>query len=131
MAAISQVSHFEPYTYVDYDWVADEKTKKLVIGLAVMLAIAQTAYKSKSQTTVAHSTIEAEIAAATDWTNAALYLCNILEEIGFPPRHATVIYEDNAAVIEMANAQRPTRHTKHMELEQLHYYSGVKLIRLF
>ena len=46
-----------------------------------------------------------------------MYLRSILEEIGLPPQHATIIYEDNAAAIEMANAQRPTRRTKHMELK--------------
>jgi len=82
-----------------------------------MIAGAPIAYKNKSQSTVAHSTTEAEFAAATDCANTALYLRNILEEIGLPPRHATVIYEDNAAPIEMANAQRPTRRTKHMEIK--------------
>ena len=114
MAAISQVSHFEPYVYVDSDWEADEKIRKSVTGLVVMLAGAPIAYKIKSQTILAHSTTEVEFATATDCVKTALYLRNIFEEIILPPRHATVIYEDNAAAIKMYNAQRPTRCTKHM-----------------
>jgi len=44
-------------------------------------------------------------------------LQSILKEVGYEPRHATIIYEDNAAAIEMANAQLPTRRTKHIELK--------------
>lgn len=60
--------------------------------------------RSKSQTTVAHSTTEAESTAAIACAKTALYLHSILEEIGLPPQYATKTYEENAAAIEIANA---------------------------
>ena len=89
----------------------------IYLGLALMIAGAPTAYKNKSQPTITHSTTEAEFTAATDCAKTALYIRSILEDLGLHQHNATKIFEDNAAAIEMANAQRPTRRTKHMELK--------------
>ena len=77
MEAINQDAIMEPYAYVDSDWAADSKTRKSVSGIAVMLAGGPIAYKSKSQTTIAHITTEAEFTAATDCAKTALYLRSI------------------------------------------------------
>ena len=77
--------------------------------LALMLVGGPVAYKSKSQPIITHSSIEAEFMAATDCEKTALYLCSLLEYMGLPQRSVTIIYEDNAAAIEMANAKKPTR----------------------
>ena len=82
-----------------------------------MLAGGPIAYKSKSQATISHSTSEAEFTAATDCAKTALHIRSILEELGLMCENATVIYEDNSAVIEMVNAQKPTRRTRHMDIK--------------
>ena len=118
MVELKDVSQLEPYAYVDSEWATDSKTRKPVTGLAVIPAGTPIAYKSKSKRTIAHSTIEAKFAATTDYAKMVLYLRSILKEVGYKPRHATIIYEDNEAAIEMDNAQRPTRRTNHMKLKQ-------------
>ena len=40
----------------------------------------------------------------------------MLDDLGIPQNSATQIHEDNDAAIAMANAQRPTRRTRHMEI---------------
>ena len=48
MEPINQVSIVEPYGYVDLNWDGDMTTRKLVTGLAIMLAGAPIAYRIKS-----------------------------------------------------------------------------------
>jgi hypothetical protein len=44
-----------------------------------------------------------------------LYLRSILHELGFPQELASIVFEDNAGALHMANAQQPTRRTCHMD----------------
>ena len=41
----------------------------------------------------------------------------MLNDLGIPQDSATPLYEDNRATIAMANAQRLTRRTMHMDIE--------------
>ena len=61
---------------------------------------------------------ESEFASMVDAGKAALYLRSILEEIGIEQIHPTPILIDNQGAQLMANAQRPTRRTRHVECNQ-------------
>ena len=39
----------------------------------------------------------------------------MLQELKMEQEHATIIYEDNNGALLMANAQRPTLHTHHLD----------------
>ena len=41
----------------------------------------------------------------------------MLQDLGISQDSATPLYEDNRAAIAMANAQRPTRRTRHMDIK--------------
>jgi hypothetical protein len=73
------------------------------------------AYKSKYQPTIALSTTEAEFTAASEAGKTTLYLRSILHELGFSQYLPTLLYEDNTGALHMANAQQPTRRTRHMD----------------
>lgn len=103
--------------FVDSDWAGGITIRKSVTCLVLMLAGDPVAYKSKSQPTVAHSNTEAEFSIATDCAKTAFYLCSILEELGLHQQNVTKTFEDNTAAIEMANAQRPTRQTRHVDIK--------------
>ena len=45
-----------------------------------------------------------------------LFVCSILWDLGVPQAAATLLYEDNNACIAMANAQKPTQQTWHMDI---------------
>ena len=75
-------------------------------------------YKTKYQDTVALSSTEAEFAAACDAGRAVLYIRSILDEINIPQDAATTIYIDNNGALMMANAQQPTRRTRHMDMKK-------------
>jgi hypothetical protein len=74
-------------------------------------------YKSKFQDTRAMSSTEAEFTAAAEAGKYILYVCSILDQIGIPQHHATILYEDNQGALLMANAQQPTKRTRHMDIK--------------
>jgi hypothetical protein len=45
-----------------------------------------------------------------------LFLRSILYDLGIPQQAASIIYEDNDGATAMANAQKPTSHTRHMDI---------------
>ena len=103
--------------FVDADWGQDKNCRKSITGIAMMFAGCVIYYKTKYQNTIAHSTTEAEFTAACDAGKVALYIRSILQELNIEQSHATVIYEDNAGALLMANAGQPTKRTRHMDIK--------------
>ena len=105
------------HAYVDSDWAGDTSHRKSVTGLAIMFAGAVIGYKTRYQDTIAHSTTEAEFVAAADAGRTILYFRTMLHDLGIPQQHATVLYEDNQGALKMAQAQQPTRRTRHLDIK--------------
>ena len=103
--------------FVDSDWAADSSQRKSISGVIVMFAGGVIAYKSKYQEVIALSTTEAEFVAACDAAKIILFFRSILEDLQIPQDHATILFEDNNGALLMANAQQPTRRTRHMDIK--------------
>ena len=58
---------------------------------------------------------EAEFTAACEAGKMILYLRTILDEMGIDQQEATILFEDNQGALLMANAQQPTRRTRHLD----------------
>jgi hypothetical protein len=54
--------------------------------------------------------------AATDVGRMCLFVRSILWDLGIPQEAATVAYEDNDGCTAMANAQKPTSRTRHIDI---------------
>ena len=106
------------YGFCDSDWAGDSNHRHSVTGIAIFLAGAVVAYKSKFQRTVALSSTEAEFSAACETGKMILYLRSILEELQVEQTQATVMYEDNMGALLMANSGQPTKRTRHVETSQ-------------
>jgi hypothetical protein len=106
------------YGYVDADWASDTKHRKSVTGIALMFAGGIIGYRTKFQDTIAHSSTEAEFTAACEAGKMILYYRSILEDLDIPQHHATILYEDNHGALLMANAQQPTKRTRHMDIKK-------------
>ena len=63
------------------------------------------------------SSTEAEFTAAAEAGKYILYVRSLLEQIGIPQHHATILYEDNQGALLMTNAQQPTKRTRHMDIK--------------
>ena len=103
---------------VDSDWAGDTTHRKSVTGLVLKLAGGCILYKTKYQDTVAHSSTEAEFAAACEAGKSILFVRSILEEINVPQTSATILHIDNNGALLMGNAQQPTRRTKHVDIKK-------------
>ena len=73
------------------------------------------AYKCKFHPIIVGSLTEAEFMAAYDTGKMILFIRSILWDLGIPQEAATVLYEDNECTA-MWNAQKPTPHTWHIDI---------------
>ena len=108
---------FELAGYVDSAHGNDLETRKSVTGLVFTLAGGAVAYKSKLQPTIALSSSEAELFASVTAAKIAKYLRMVLSELGFKQHSPTLLYEDNQAVINVVNNEKPTSNLRHVEIQ--------------
>jgi hypothetical protein len=104
--------------YVDADWATDTKHRKSVTGIVLMHAGGVVGYKTKYQDTIALSSTEAEFTAACDAAKLILFFRSLMDDLNIPQNNTTILYEDNNGALLMANAQQPTRRTRHMEIKK-------------
>ena len=112
-----QNKHNVMFGAVDSDYAGDVEHRRSVSGMVIRIAGGTILYKTKYQDTIAHSSTEAEFTAAAEAGKYILYIRSILEQIGLPQHEATVLYEDNQGALLMANAQQPTKRTRHMDIK--------------
>jgi hypothetical protein len=100
------------FGYVDADWASDTTHRKSVTGIIIMYAGGAIGYKSKYQTTIAHSSTEAEFTAACDANKLILFFRSLLADMDIEQEHATTLYEDNnGGSWPMPNNQRGEQGT--------------------
>jgi hypothetical protein len=104
------------FGYVDSNWASDIRHRRSVSGIAFLLAGTVVAYKTRVQPTVSTLSNEAEFIATSDAAKMALYIRTILDELHVPQQHATLIYKDSTAALNMANASQPAKRTRDMNI---------------
>ena len=103
--------------YADSDWATCIKTRRSFTGVCVFLTGGVIAYKTRFQPTVALSSTKAEFMAACDVGRMSLFIRSILWDLNIPQEAATIAYEDNDGCTAMGNAQKPTSHTRHIDIK--------------
>ena len=117
---------------MDSDFAGDTSHRKSVSGIILRLAGGTIFYKTKYQECIALSSTEAEFTAAAEAGKYILYVRSILEQIGIPQELATILHEDNRGALLMANTQKPTKRTRHMDVKHFKLQDWVEqdLIKL-
>jgi hypothetical protein len=105
------------HSFVDSNWAACPQTRCSFAGTCLCLAGGCVAYKTQLLPTVALSSTEAEYMGACNTGNMILFVHSILWDLGVPQLAASILYEDNDACIVLANAQKPTTQTRHMDIK--------------
>jgi hypothetical protein len=82
-----------------------------------MLSGGAIAWRSKTQSITAASSTEAKFIVAVSAAKVAKYLRAILRQLGFPQKDPTNLFEDNESTIKMANADRPTKCSRHIDIQ--------------
>ena len=81
--------------FSDADWAGDLDNRKSTSGYLFQISGEAITWKSKKQSSVALSTAEAEYIALSSAAQEAVWMRQIMTELGSPPTSATIIYEDN------------------------------------
>jgi hypothetical protein len=107
----------ELHGFVDSDWAACPQTRRSFAGVCLRLAGGCVGYRSFLMPTVPQSSTEGEFMAACAAGRMILFVRSVLWDLGIPQAAASLLYEDNDACTAMANAQKPTSRTRHMDIK--------------
>ncbi|GAA5988537.1 hypothetical protein JCM11641_003308 [Rhodosporidiobolus odoratus] len=125
----SPSSSAEPFSpshlsgWSDSDHAADKETRRSVSGfvfcIGEFLTFTAICWNARRQRSVAISSTEAEYMTLSEAAREAIWLRQLLTEIGFPPSSPTLIRGDNSGALLLAD--HPTSHgrTKHIAV---HYH---------
>lgn len=110
----------ELYGFVDADFATDFTTSKSISGHVFIMSGSAVSWRSKQQPIVATSTCHAEYVAACEAAREAVWLRELLREIGFKTLAPTPVYEDNEAALFLSENPATTDRSKHIRL-RWHY----------
>ena len=105
--------------YTDSDWASDPITRRSVTGYFFKLARGSITWRSRAQTTVAHSSTEAEYMAMSDCSCQVSWIHNIFHELSILLGPIPV-YGDNQGSIFIGSNPVQEIRTKHIDLKY-HY----------
>jgi len=103
--------------YSDADWTGCPDSRRSTSGYCVYLGDTLVSWSSKRQTTVSHSSAEAEYRAVAHVVAECCWIRQLLQELHLPLSKATVVYCDNVSAVYMTANPVHHRRTKHIEID--------------
>jgi hypothetical protein len=114
---LSSTSSLELRAYSDADHGSDPTNCKSVTGFCIFLGDSLISWKSKKQSIVSQSSIEAKYHAMTSTTKEIVWLRWLLADMGIFFSHPTPMYCDNQSSIQIAHNSVFHERTKHIEID--------------
>ena len=102
--------------YSDSDWDVKHSTS----GWVFLMNSAALSWGSKKQKSVALSSCEAEIVAASEAAKEAVYLRNLASDLGMGDDSPTELHMDNKSAIDVA--YNPEHHGRMKHVDRRHFY---------
>ena len=103
--------------YTDSDLAGDADTRRSTSGYVFLICGTAVSWSSKLQTSPALSSTEAEYMACTRAAQEAIWLCQLLEQLGFRQTSPTSLLGDNQGAIALAKNPGDHPRTKHIQLQ--------------
>ena len=100
----------------DSDWAVKHSTS----GWVFLLSSAAISWGSKRQPSIALSSCEAEIIAASEAAKEAIYLKRFATELGLADESPIKLYGDNRGAIDLA--YNPEHHSRTKHIDRRHFY---------
>jgi hypothetical protein len=110
-------SSLDIIAYSDADWAGCPNTRRSTSGYYVYLGGALVIWSSKRQATVSRSSAEAEYCAVANAVADCVWLRQLLNELGFSPPKAMVVFCDNISAVYMSTNPVHHRGMKHIKLD--------------
>ena len=110
--------------FSDSDWAGCAESRKSTSGFVFQLGKCTVSWSSKKQPIVALSSTEAEYIALCRAAQEAVWLRNLLSDVGLPQPTATIVHEDNQGAIALAKNPKDHPRTKHIDVKY-HYVREV------
>ncbi|CAD7000790.1 unnamed protein product [Ceratitis capitata] len=105
----------ELYAVADADWGGNLTDRRSYSGYAFILAGVVISWEARKQKTVSPSSTESEYMALSEATREALYLREMLNEIGFKHKGIT-IYNDSQSAQKLVQSNAFHSRTKHIDV---------------
>jgi hypothetical protein len=115
----------EPIGYVDASHASCIDDRRSVTGYIFLYGGSAICWNSKKQPTVALSTSEAEYMAAAAAAQQAIWIKNLLEELGIVFKQPCTLREDNQTCILMAKNPEHVTRMKHIDIR--HHFLREKI----
>ena len=106
--------------YSDADFANNELDRRSLTGYVFKIGNAAVTWNTRKQPTVALSTMEAEYMAVAAATREAIWLRQLISELGIDTVGPTPIHVDNRAAIELMKDSKFHTCTKHINIK--HHY---------
>ena len=122
---IDKNKDFQLNVFVDASFAQDPDERKSTSGLIIFLDNTPIYWRSKKQSLVAKSTMEAELIALETAVTEIIWIKNLLEELNFK-QQCIPIYCDNIAAIEFATQQNINSRNKHIDIRKCFVKDHIK-----
>lgn len=117
----SKKSDADPLTgYSDSDCAGDPDSRRSTTGFVFLLAGGAVSWKSQLQSSTSLSSVEAEYVALCSAAREAVWMRQLLSDVGHAQHAPTRICADNRGCIAIANHNRSDSRTKHIDVKY-HY----------
>ncbi|KAJ0802818.1 putative RNA-directed DNA polymerase [Helianthus annuus] len=110
--------------YSDSDWARSDEDRKSISAYVFSIGSSVVSWSSKKQQVVALSSTEAEYISATGAACQAVWMRQLLSELGYKQEEATEIYCDNESAIFMSKNAAFHSRSKHIDIK-FHYIKSM------
>ena len=106
--------------FVDLDWAGDRVDRKSISGFVVMFEGGTVSWRSKKQTSVALSTVEAEFIAASIVVKKTLWHRGLFQSLDMYESQGTPLFIDNQGALDLIKSGLINDRTKHIDTRFRH-----------